>query len=138
MLEGAQVPFLVWIDHKDLEYIRMARRLNARQARWTLFFSQFNFNLLYRPGSQNTKLDTLSRMDESEKEAEVTEAPILPTSHLVVSLSWEIENKVTQAMQEGECPSACLPDQHYVLERLRSEVLQWAHNSKLVCHPVMC
>lgn len=32
-LEGAEVPFLVWTDHKNLEYIRTAKRLNSRQAR---------------------------------------------------------------------------------------------------------
>ena len=37
-LEGSSVPFLVWTDHKNLEYIRTAKRLNSRQARWCLFF----------------------------------------------------------------------------------------------------
>ncbi|XP_019219828.2 uncharacterized protein LOC109204085, partial [Oreochromis niloticus] len=32
-LEGAAQPFVVWTDHKNLEYIRSAKRLNARQAR---------------------------------------------------------------------------------------------------------
>ena len=37
-LEGAQHPFVVWTDHKNLEYIQRAKRLNPRQARWALFF----------------------------------------------------------------------------------------------------
>ncbi len=37
-LKGASVPFIVWTDHQNLEYIRSAKRLNARQARWALFF----------------------------------------------------------------------------------------------------
>lgn len=32
-LEGASVPFIVWTDHRNLEYIRSAKRLSARQAR---------------------------------------------------------------------------------------------------------
>ncbi|KAI3358251.1 hypothetical protein L3Q82_003249 [Scortum barcoo] len=32
-LEGSKQPFLVWTDHKNLEYIRSAKRLNSRQAR---------------------------------------------------------------------------------------------------------
>ncbi|XP_070688265.1 uncharacterized protein [Pempheris klunzingeri] len=32
-LEGAEQPFLVWTDHKNLEYVRKAKRLNSRQAR---------------------------------------------------------------------------------------------------------
>ncbi len=45
-LEGAARPFLVWTDHKNLEYIRSAKRLNARQARWALFFGRFNFSVV--------------------------------------------------------------------------------------------
>ena len=37
-LEGTQNPFLVWTDHKNLEYLKQAKRLNPRQARWALFF----------------------------------------------------------------------------------------------------
>ncbi|KAI2646401.1 Transposon Tf2-6 polyprotein [Labeo rohita] len=33
-LEGSGVPFMVWTDHKNLEYIRTAKRLNSRQASW--------------------------------------------------------------------------------------------------------
>ncbi len=44
-LEGTEVPFIVWTDHKNLEYIRTARRLNSRQARWALFFGQFRFTI---------------------------------------------------------------------------------------------
>ncbi|XP_029114156.1 uncharacterized protein lrfn4b, partial [Scleropages formosus] len=47
-LEGAQHPFLVFTDHKNLQYLQTARRLNARQARWALFFSRFNFTVTYR------------------------------------------------------------------------------------------
>lgn len=59
-LEGAKHPFLVLIDHKNLEYLRTAKCLNSRQARWMLFFGRFNFTLSYRPGSKN-KADDLSR-----------------------------------------------------------------------------
>lgn len=37
-LEGSCVPFVVWTDHRNLKYIRSAKRLNARQARPALFF----------------------------------------------------------------------------------------------------
>ncbi len=38
-LEGTTHPFTVYTDHKYLEYIRNAKRLNPRQARWALFFT---------------------------------------------------------------------------------------------------
>ncbi|KAL7889650.1 hypothetical protein AOLI_G00019080 [Acnodon oligacanthus] len=36
--EGANHPFTVLTYHKNLEYLRTAKRLNARQAPWSLFF----------------------------------------------------------------------------------------------------
>lgn len=50
-LEGAVHPFQIITDHKNLEYIKGARRKNPRQARWSLFFTCFNFTVTYRPGS---------------------------------------------------------------------------------------
>lgn len=59
-LEGAAHPFLVLIDHKNLEYLKTAKRFNSRQSWWALFFTRFQFILAYHPGSRNTKADTLS------------------------------------------------------------------------------
>lgn len=50
-LENAAQPFVVWMDHKNLEYIRSAKRPNARPARWALFFTRFQLSITYRPGS---------------------------------------------------------------------------------------
>lgn len=38
-LEGANHSFTVFTDHKNLEYLRTAKRLNPRQACWSLFFT---------------------------------------------------------------------------------------------------
>ncbi len=50
-LEGANHPFTVLTDHRNLEYLKTARRLNPRQARWSLFFSRFTFTVTYRPST---------------------------------------------------------------------------------------
>ncbi|KAI7806903.1 Pol polyprotein [Triplophysa rosa] len=76
-LEGATQPFLVWTDHRNLEYVRSAKRLNSRQARWALFFGRFCFTLSYRPGSKNTKPDALSRLFEGPDKERVVDS-ILP------------------------------------------------------------
>ncbi len=60
-LEGAKYPFAVLTNHHNLEYLQSAKRLNHRQAKWALLFTQFNFTVTYRPGSRNTKADALSR-----------------------------------------------------------------------------
>lgn len=62
-LEGAEQPFLIWTDHKNLKYLKSAKRLNSHHTRWAMFFLRFNFTLSYRPGSKNMKPDILSHLN---------------------------------------------------------------------------
>ncbi len=80
-LEGSGVPFIVWTDHKNLEYIKSAKRLNSRQARWALFFGRFDFSISYRPGSKNIKPDALSRIFDHSDRPSFSE-PIVPQKFL--------------------------------------------------------
>jgi hypothetical protein len=43
-------PVNVFSDHKALEYFMITKELNARQARWEEFLSQFHFTIRYRLG----------------------------------------------------------------------------------------
>jgi hypothetical protein len=61
LLEGAKHPFSIHSDHRNLQYFREAQKLNRRQARWSLFLSRFDFQLVHRPGRQMGKPDALSR-----------------------------------------------------------------------------
>ena len=58
-LEGTEHLFIVWTDHKNLEYLRTTKGLNSRHARWALLFTRFNFSLSYLLGSMNVKPDAL-------------------------------------------------------------------------------
>jgi hypothetical protein len=60
-LEGARQPVEIWTDHKNLEYFRVAQKLNHRQARWSLYLSRFNFTLHHKLGRSMGKPDALSR-----------------------------------------------------------------------------
>jgi hypothetical protein len=59
-LAGARHPVEIWTDHKNLEYFRVAQKLNHRHARWSLYLSRFNFTLHHKPGQSMGKPDTLS------------------------------------------------------------------------------
>ena len=133
-LEGAEHPFVVWTDHKNLEYIKKAKRLNSRQARWTLFFNRFDFVLSYRPGSQNVKPGALSRLFDpvpSFKEPE----PIIPLNRVVGALTWQVEKEVIRANGGAPAPRGCPPNRLFVQEAERPQVIHWAHTSLLTCHP---
>ena len=60
-LEGSEHKFDVWTDHKNLEYFRSAKKLNRRQAWWSLFLARFDFTLHHRPGKSMGEPDALSR-----------------------------------------------------------------------------
>ena len=47
-LEGATHPVEIWTDHKNLEYFIIAKKLNCRQARWSLYLARFDFLLHHR------------------------------------------------------------------------------------------
>ena len=42
---------VVFSDHKNLTYFRTAQKLNDRQARWSLYLSEFDIKLIHLPGS---------------------------------------------------------------------------------------
>ena len=63
-LQGGLHAVTILCDHKNLQYFMTTRQLSRRQARWSLFLSEFNFVLTYRPGSRNGKADLLSRRSD--------------------------------------------------------------------------
>ena len=63
-LEGTEHQFKIWTDHKNLEYFMMAKKLNWRQAWWSLLLARFDFLLHHRPGKTMGKSDTLSRRSD--------------------------------------------------------------------------
>ena len=134
LLEGAVQPFIVWTDHKNLSYIRSAKRLNSRQARWALFFGRFNFSLTYRPGSQNTRADALSRQ-HSVEESDADPEPILPSTCILAAVTWEIESRVLQAQTQQPDPGNGPQNRLFVPDVMRSQVLEWGHSTHLTCHP---
>ena len=68
-LEGAQHLVEIWTDHKNLEYFIMAKKLNRRQARWSLYLACFDFRLIHCPGRSMGKPDALSQRPDHGKGA---------------------------------------------------------------------
>ena len=60
-LAGAQHRVQVVTDHKNLVYFSTTRTLNRRQARWSTFLADYDFEIVFRPGGQHGKADALSR-----------------------------------------------------------------------------
>jgi len=67
-LEGARHPVEIWTDHKNLEYFMTAKKLNCRQARWSLYLARFDFKLTHQPGCSIGKPDALLQRPDHGKE----------------------------------------------------------------------
>ncbi|KAL0181849.1 hypothetical protein M9458_021224 [Cirrhinus mrigala] len=133
-LEGAVHPFQVITDHKNLEYIKSAKRLNPRQARWSLFFTRFQFTVTYRPGSKNKKADALSRRYDPPTE-NLPPEPILPSSIIIAPVTWDIMEELQREQQHNPTPNNCPPNKQYVPHNLRQRIMQWVHTSISTGHP---
>uniref|UniRef100_A0A0W0G0B7 Reverse transcriptase-rnase h-integrase n=1 Tax=Moniliophthora roreri TaxID=221103 RepID=A0A0W0G0B7_MONRR len=58
-LMGGKFKIVVLSDHKNLTYFRTAQKLNRRQARWSLFLSEFDLGLVHVPGNDNEDIVVL-------------------------------------------------------------------------------
>lgn len=112
-LEGACHPFTVLMDHRNLEYIQQAKRLNPREARWALIFTHFNFQITYRPGSKNGKADTLSQRYTAPEPIEAIE-PIVPSALVVTQITWDLDREIARKARHHPMPQGCPPARTYV------------------------
>ncbi|KAI2644477.1 Transposon Tf2-11 polyprotein [Labeo rohita] len=132
-LEGSNHPFTIITDHKNLQYLREARRLNPRQARWALFFTRFNFKITHRPGSKNISADTLSRQFSSDHPAEPE--PIIPSNLIISPILWEQDDTIRQATLQEPAPPECPEGKIFVPRSQRLTLLGTAHQSPGSGHP---
>lgn len=130
-LEGAIHLFIILTDHKNLEYLRSAKHLNPRQARWALFFTRFRFTVTYRPGSMNTKANALSRQTIPT----AIHDNIIPENLLVAPVQWDIMTEIEQLNLQRPPPAECPVDLTYVPEPLRQRLITQIHTTPSSGHP---
>ncbi|XP_053571958.1 maestro heat-like repeat-containing protein family member 1 [Bombina bombina] len=111
LLEGTIYPILIYTDHKNLEYLQSSKTLSARQARWSLFFTRFNFLITYRPGSRNDSIHTLRSLQQDD-----------------TTIPKDIQQTDTRGISHVKGKIYIPPD-------LREEVLHDHHDTPLSGHP---
>ncbi|KAK3519821.1 hypothetical protein QTP70_006475 [Hemibagrus guttatus] len=132
-LEGAKHPFVVLTNHKNLEYLRAAKRLNPRQARWALFFTRFHFTISYHPGSKNVKADTLLRLHSRDETSDEPE-PILPEKLFASPISW-LEETLPGPSAPTNAPPGCPQGLQFIPRAQRTELIHSTHTSLGTGHP---
>jgi len=63
-VEGTEHHCKIWTDHKNHQYFMMAKKLNQRQARWSLLLAHFDFIMHHRPRKSMGKTNDLSRCSD--------------------------------------------------------------------------
>ena len=66
-LQGIVNQIQIYTDHKALEYFMTTKQLTIHQARQAEALSEYYFMIMYQPGKQNTKADTLTQRDDETK-----------------------------------------------------------------------
>ena len=64
-LECTELPIQVFTDHQALKTFMENKELTRRQARYLDILSEFNFQIIFRAGTANSKADALTRMPSS-------------------------------------------------------------------------
>ncbi|KAL0173827.1 hypothetical protein M9458_029795, partial [Cirrhinus mrigala] len=132
-LEGAKHPFIIITDHKNLQYLREAKRLNPHQARWALFFTRFHFKITYRPGSKNVKADVLS----CQFSINTTTEPetILSPDMFLSPIIWDLDQDIHDGTFQEPAPPECPEGKTYVPCSQRQNLLGTVHESPGSGHP---
>ncbi|XP_045905854.1 uncharacterized protein LOC123971201 [Micropterus dolomieu] len=129
---------------EPLQQATVFSKLDLRNAyhlvrRWSetngrLLSTPCSATLSTRPGSRNTKPHALSRMFHSPTDTPSPDT-ILPPSCVVAAVSWEIESVIREAQRTHLEPGNGPANSFFDLDPVRSQVLQWVHNSRFACHP---
>jgi len=88
-VEGVEHHCEIWTDHKNLQYFMMAKKLNRRQARWSLLLARFDFVMHHHPGKSMGKTDALSRWSDHGTGWEDNDNMVLLTPNFFTVLALE-------------------------------------------------
>jgi len=89
-LWGEEEPMTVYTDHQNLQFFLTKKVWNQRQIRWAQELTNYNFKIVYQPGSRGGKPDALSRRPEycPEEGARHSES-ILKSEHFQLSVIYQ-------------------------------------------------
>ena len=91
-------PVLILCDHKNLTYFKKPQLLNERQARWSEFLADYNFEITYFPGKSNVVADCLSRPNTKEDEEEGGKSVLHPAICAIETESIQEEEELMDSL----------------------------------------
>ena len=95
---------MILSDHKNLTYYREARKLNRRQAWWSLYLSEFDIKLIHTPGHKMIQSDALSRWPDfiPDKDMDNEDITMLPDNLFIQLLDIDLQRRIANACGQDD------------------------------------
>ena len=95
-LQGSGHTTVIFSDHKNLTYFRTAQKLNNRQVRWSLYFSEFDIKLIHLLGSKMIQSNALSWQPDYgiKGQLEEEETIMLPENMFINLLDTDLQERI--------------------------------------------
>src|ERR1700738_28715 len=94
--------FTVITDHRSLQYLATQDKLSERQTRWSEFLQQFDYEIKYRPGSDNDVADGLSRRPDHQIAALNKSSIIISIELLdIIKAAYQNDKVIRQILDKG-------------------------------------
>ncbi|GKA37602.1 putative nucleotidyltransferase, ribonuclease H [Tanacetum coccineum] len=84
--------YVVFTDHKSLQYILNQKELNLRQRRWIELLSDYYYEIRYHPGKANVVADALSRKERNRP---------LRVQALMMTVHNDLPEQIREAQKEA-------------------------------------
>ena len=95
-IQGSPHTTTILSDHKNLTYYREARKLNWRQARWSLYLSEFDAKLVHTPGHKMILSDALSWQPDfvPEEDDDNNNLTMLPDNLFIDLIDVDLQKRI--------------------------------------------
>jgi hypothetical protein len=95
-IQGSPHTTIVLSDHKNLTYYREAKKLTRRQARWSLYLSEFDIKLIHTPGNKMVQSDALSRRPDlcPDEDTDNEDIVMLPDNLFLNLIDTALQDKI--------------------------------------------
>uniref|UniRef100_A0A0W0FSN7 RNA-directed DNA polymerase n=1 Tax=Moniliophthora roreri TaxID=221103 RepID=A0A0W0FSN7_MONRR len=99
-LMGGKFKIVVLSDHKNLTYFWTAQKLNRRQARWSLFLSEFDLGLVHIPGKSISQADALSRRsnEQDDVDSDNEDIVVLPDRLFIKGIDLGLKDNIVERL----------------------------------------
>src|SRR5882672_8167736 len=139
-LKGSEQPFEIWTDHRNLQYYKVPQKVTPRQAQWFQELSEYNFQIIYKPGKENVRADALSRLPgydtENPNNLNVT---VLPPERFIQAIYTSPDEEIAayhEELRETPPQESHWENNHLIYKGriivptpVRERILEMHHNS---------